>query len=100
MFNLFQVPNFIEIEHIAILRPNLPKFLILGQDPQFQILYLRLTSLTCSDCQILEHWEYILFLGQNIPGMRGLIIALVSDVCYLAEILIFLVITWWLLLVT
>ena len=58
----------------------------------------------------------ISFLGPNFPGMRGLILVLMSDVCYLAVILIFLVIAahylvvtagycslrggyWWLLLV-
>ena len=35
MFDLFWVTNFIKIGYIAILRPNLPKFLIPGQDPQF-----------------------------------------------------------------
>ena len=34
------MPNFIKIGHIAMLRPNLPKFLISVQDPQFQISYL------------------------------------------------------------
>ena len=46
MFNLFGVPNFIKIRYIAVLRPNLPKFLISGHDPQFQISYLWLTDLT------------------------------------------------------
>ena len=54
MLKLFWVPNFIEIGHIAILRPNLPKFLISSQDRQFQISYLWLTNLTSSDCQILN----------------------------------------------
>ena len=40
------------------------------------------------------------FLGPNSPGMRGLILVLMLNVCYLAVILIFLVVTWWLLLVT
>ena len=60
---------------------------------------------------------YISILGPNFPGMRGLILVLMSNVCYLAVILIFLwllggycslssgycwllLITWWLLLVT
>ena len=54
----------------------------------FQISYLRITNLTCSECQILQYWEYISFLGPNFPGMRGLILALISNVCYLAVILI------------
>ena len=77
------------MEHIAVFRPNLPKFLILGQDPQFQISCLGLTNLTCFECQISQHWQYISFLGPNLPGMRGLILVLMSRVCYLALILIF-----------
>ena len=100
MFDLFWVPNFIKIGHIAILRTNLPKFLISGHNPQFQISHLWLTNLTWSDCQISKHRECISFLGPNFPGMSGLILVLVSNVCYLAVILIFLVGTWWLLLVT
>ena len=65
MFDLYWLPYFIKIRHIAILRPNLPKLLILGQDPQFQISYSWLTNLTCSECQISQHWEYFWFLGLN-----------------------------------
>ena len=110
------MPNFIKIRHIVILRPNLPKFLILGQYQQFQISYLWLRNLTCSDYQILWHWEHISFLGPNFPGIRRLMLALMSNVYHLAVILIFLVVTacylvvtaryclllggyWWLLLI-
>ena len=92
MFDLFWVPNFIKIGLVAILRPNLPKSLISGQDQQFQLSYLRLTNLTCSDCQISLHWEYISFLGPNFPGMRGLILVLMSNVCYLVVISNFMVV--------
>ena len=44
MFYLFWVPNFIEIGYITVLRQNLPKFLISGQDPQFQLSYLWLQA--------------------------------------------------------
>ena len=44
--------------------------------------------------------EYISFLGQNFPGMRGLILVLMPNVCYLVEILIFLVVTTGQLVVT
>ena len=72
-------------------------------------------NLTCPKCQISYHWENILFLGPNFPGMRGLILVLMSNVCYLAVIFIlviacYLVVTagycslrvgyWWLQLVT
>ena len=43
--------------------------------------------------------EYVSFLVPNFPGMRGLILVLMPNVCYLAVILIFVVVTW-LLLVT
>ena len=56
--------------------------------------------MTCWGCQVLFHWEYICFLGTHFPGMKGLILVLMLNVCYLAIILIFLVVTWWLLLIT
>ena len=42
------MPNFIKIGHIAILRLNLHKFLILGQIKELRISYLWLRNLTCS----------------------------------------------------
>ena len=42
----------------------------------------------------------ISFLGPNFPGVRGLVLVLMSNVCYLVVLLIILVVTWWLLLVT
>ena len=55
----------------------------------FQISYLRLANLTCPESHISWYWEYISFLGPNFPGMRGLILVLMSNVGYLAVILIF-----------
>ena len=52
MFNLLWVPNFIKVRHIAILGPNLLKFFISAQDPEFQISNLWLRNLTCSECEI------------------------------------------------
>ena len=49
--------------------------------------------MTCSESQIWQHLEYISFWGRSFPGMRVLILVLMSNVCYLAVILIF----WWLL---
>ena len=98
MFNLLWVLNFIRIRHIAILRPSLPKFLIWGQYLQFQISFIWLTNLTCSVCQISYHCEYILFFEPIFPGMRGLTLVLMLNVCYLAIILIILVVTWLLLI--
>ena len=54
------------------------------------ISYLWLTDVTCSECQISQH---ISFLGPNFPGVRGLILALMSNMCYFAAILIFLLVT-------
>ena len=97
MFNLFWKPNFIKIRHIVILRPNLPKFLILCQDLQFQISYLWLTNMTCSDYLTSCHWEYISFLGPNFLGMWGLILVLIS--IFLVVTCRFQLITKWLLLI-
>ena len=102
MVHLFWVLNFIKIRHIAILRSNLPKYLISGQNPQFQIFkisYLWLMNAICSECQISKHWEYISFLGPIFSGMSGLVLVLKSNVRYLAVILLFLVVTWWLLVI-
>ena len=52
LFDLFWVPNFIKINYIAILRPNLPYYLILSRDLEFQIPYLLVVNLTCFECQI------------------------------------------------
>ena len=56
-------------------------------------------NFTWSECTISKHQEYISFLGPNFPGMRGLILLLISNMCNLAVISIFLLVTWWLLLV-
>ena len=88
---MFWVSNFIKTRHIAILRSNLPKFLTSGQVPEFQISYLWLTTLIVkfySIGNIFHFWDQILIL------------VFMSHVCYLALILIFVVVTWWLLLVT
>ena len=53
------------------------------------ISYLWLTSLTCSECQISQHWEYISFLGPNVSGMRKSILILMLNQCYFVVILIF-----------
>ena len=39
MSNLFLVQNFMKLEHISVLGQNLPKFVIFGQDLQFQVVY-------------------------------------------------------------
>ena len=57
------------------------------------ISYLWLMNVNYSECQISQHWEYISFLGPSFPGMRGLILVLMSNVCYFAAILVFLVVT-------
>ena len=106
MPDLFWMPNFIKIERIVILSPNPPKFLISDQDPQFWITWPALIAKFHSfifhsfKFYIFINWKYIIFLGPNFPGMRRLILIFLSNVCYLAVILIFLVVTWWLMLVT
>ena len=95
-FNLLWVPDFIKIGHIANLRPNLPKFLISGQDPQFQISYLCLTNLTCFDCHegidTCFNVKCVL-LGRNFDFLGGYC-SLPSGYCSLLGGY------WWLLLVT
>ena len=65
MFDLFWLPNFRKIRHIAILRPNLPKLLTSGQDPQFQASYLWLRNLPAPSAKfhsignIFHFWDQI-----------------------------------------
>ena len=92
----FIMLSFIILGDIAILRRNLPKFLILDQDRQLQISHLRLTNLTFSECQISWHSEYVSFLKPNFPW----ILVLMWNVCCLAVILIFLVVTAHYLVIT
>ena len=109
MFNLLQVPNFIKIRHIAIMRPNLlPKYNFGSRSTISNIFMINeLDLLSVSNSIALG---YISFLGPEFPRMRGLIHVLMSNVCCLAVILILLVVTCsycslssghcWLLLVT
>ena len=116
MFNLFWVSNFIKIRHIAILRPNLPKYNFRSRSAVSNIIFM-INELDLLSVPNFIALGYISILGPNFPGMRGLILVLMSNVCYLAVILIFLwllggycslssgycwllLITWWLLLVT
>ena len=117
MFDLFWVPNFIKIRHIEILGPNLPKYLILGQDPEFQISFQ--ISFMINELDLLwvpnfiAFWMYFIFattsswderintcftvecvlLGRNFDFLGG----------YLVVTALYLIVTggyWWLLLVT
>ena len=104
-----------KIGYIAILRPNLLKFLISGQDLQFQISYLWLINnfdlLWLSNCialgiyfifgtkfswnegiDICINVECVL-LGRNVDSLGGYC-SLPSGYCLL------LLVTWWLLVVT
>ena len=117
MFDLFWVPNFIKIRHIEILGPNLPKYLILGQDPEFQISFQISFMINEFDLlwvpNFIAFWMYFIFattsswnegintcftvecvlLGRNFDFLGG----------YLVVIALYLIVTggyWWLLLVT
>ena len=103
------MPNFIKIRHIAILRPNLlPKYNFGSRSAISNIFMINELDLLLVPNSIAL--GYISFLGPEFPRMRGLIHVLMSNVCYLALILIFLVVTCsycslsighcWLLLVT
>ena len=107
MFDLFWVPNLIKIGHIAILRPTdiltilrQPGgvFIIESRSGIANIIFM-INGLDLCWVPNLIALEYISFLGPNFSGIRGLIVALMSNVCYLNVILIFLIVTWWLLVV-
>ena len=49
---------------------------------------------------MINKWEYISFLGPIFPGIRGLILILMSNVCYLDVIWIFLLVAARYLMVT
>ena len=49
---------------------------------------------------MINEWEYISFLGPIFPGMRGLILILMSNVCYLDVIWIFFLVAARYLMVT
>ena len=100
MFDLHKVPNFIKVGTHCNFETKSAQFRV--KILNFQMSYLKLTNLTCSESQILQHWEYILFLGHNFPGMMRLILVLMSNACCLALVffLFFFVVTWQLLLVT
>ena len=85
------MPNFIKVGTHCNFKTKFAQFRVKIRN--FQISYLRLTNLTCSEFQISKHWECISFLGPNFPEMRGLIFVLMSNVSYLAVILIFLEVT-------
>ena len=100
MFNLESVPNSIKIGAYTILRPNLPKFLILIQDLQFSNIIFKINELDLLWVPNFIKLEIYFINGTKFFWNEGLMLVLTSNLCYLVEILIFLVITWWLLLVT
>ena len=81
-----------KLEHIVISRQNVPRILISSQDPQFSNIFKtdELDLLWVQNFIVLGTY---LFLGPDFPGMRGLMLALKSNMCYLAVIFNFLVVT-------
>ena len=80
------MPNFIKVEtHCNFETKSAPV-----QDPRFSNIIFELDLLRVPIFIALR--IYFIF-GPNFPGMRGLILVLMSNVCCLAVILIF----WWLL---
>ena len=88
------------MEHIAILRPNMPKFLISVQDPQFSNIRFKINELDLLWVPNFLALEIYFIFGTTFFWNDRLILVLMSNVCYLVIILIILVVTWWLLLVT
>ena len=85
-----------KLEHIVISRQNVPRILISSQDPQFSNIFKtdELDLLWVQNFIVLGTY---LFLGPDFPGMRGLMLALKSNMCYLVcNFQLF----WWLLVVT
>ena len=97
MFDLFWLPNFIKIRHLAILRPNLPK---LSGSIIWNIIFMinELDLLSVPNFTALGIFFFFMCVcvwgGRGGGGrMRRLILVLMSNVCYLAEILIYVVVT-------
>ena len=88
------------MEHIAILRPNMPKFLISVQDPQFSNIRFKINELDLLWVPNFLALEIYFIFGTTFFWNDRLILVLMSNVCYLVVILIILVVTCWLLLVT
>ena len=102
MLDLFWVPNFIKIGHIAILRPNLPKFLILSQRPVISNIFM-INELDLLWLPSLIALGIYFIFGTNFFWNEGIDTCLMSNMYCLAVILICLVVTtryWWLQLVT
>ena len=99
MFDLFCARNFTKIRHITILGPNLATFLIFSRCTISNIIFM-VDELDLLWMPNFIAWEYTSFLGPSFPGMRELILNLMSNVSYLAVILGFLVVTACYLLVT
>ena len=81
------------MEDIAILRPNLPKFLIAGQDPQFSNIIFKNNELDLLWVPIFIALEIYFIFGTKFFWNEGLILVLMSKLYYLVVILIFLVVT-------
>ena len=65
------------------------------------LVFLRVLILKNDSVTFLQLVKFFkIAIMKNFSGMRRLILVLMSNVCYLAVILIFLVVTWWLLLIT
>ena len=94
MFSLFWVPNFIKFRYIAILRPNLPNYNFGSRSSISDIIFM-INKLDLLSVPNFIALGYISFLEPNFLGMGGLILILISNVCYLTEILIVIIVTWW-----
>ena len=82
--------------HIAILRLNLTKFLISGQDQQFPNIIFKINKLELLWVPNFIALGIYFIFGTKFFWNVGLILVLMSNMCYLVVILIFL----WFLVVT
>ena len=72
---------------------------ILGQDPQFSNIIFKINKLGLLGVQNFIPFGIYFIFGTKFSWNEG-IDTWYSNMCYLAVILIFLVVTWWLLLIT
>ena len=81
------------MEHIAISRQNLPKFIISGQDAQFSNIIFDINKLDLLWVSNFMPLEIYFLFGTNFFWNERSILALMLNVCYLVVILTFLMVT-------
>ena len=81
------------MEHIAILRQNLPKFIISCQDAQFSNTIFKIYKLDLLWVPNFIPLEIYFIFGTKFFWNEGSILALMLNICYLVIIVTFLMVT-------